>query len=145
VTPLGPFRFPYAIDRRWRSLLRLFGVEGPETAWVDLDGRTLTARFGRFGFATPITNLVSWQVEGPWRSVTAIGVRRSIRHADITFGGTSRGGIRIDFVEPIQLGWVRPPAIYLTVEDPVALGAALASLGVHGRDVRLEQGGDDVG
>ena len=119
-----------------RCVLRLFGVRGAEDAWVDLDDDTLTAKFGWFGAATPIANIASWRIEGPWKWITAIGVRRSFRHADITFGGSPAGGVRLDFREPIKVGPIKTPALYLTVEDLEGLGEALAARGIPGTDAR---------
>ena len=133
---MTPTRYPFRLGPRSAPLLRLFGVRGVENAYVDLDGTTFDARFGRFRITTPVTNIVSWQIEGPWRWLTAIGVRMSIRHRDLTFGGTPRGGVRVDFREPVKVGPLRPPALYVTVEDLVGLGAALTALGVPGRDLR---------
>lgn len=132
-------RFPIRLGERSRPLLRLFGVRGAENAYVDLDATTFEATFGRFRVSTPIANLASWQIEGPWRWITAIGVRRSIRHADLTFGGSPHGGVRVDFHDPPRIGPFHPPALYVTVDDLVGLGAALTALGVPGRDLR--QGG----
>jgi len=109
-------RFPLRVGRRSRPLLRLFGVRDGN-AWVDLGQDELVARFGRFVVRTPVADVVRWRIEGPWRWITAIGVRRSIRHGDITFGGTRRGGVRIDVRTPLRLGPFRPTALYVTVED----------------------------
>jgi hypothetical protein len=117
-------------------VLRLFGVRGPEHAWVDVDDDTLTARFGRFTATTPIANITSWRIEGPWLWITAIGVRRSFRHGDITFGGSPAGGVRIDFREPIRISALKVPALYLTVEDLEGLADALSARGIPGSDVR---------
>jgi len=119
-------------------VLRLFGAS-PERAWVDL-GDSLDARFGWSSMTTPIENCVRWSIEGPWRALTAIGVRMSIRHRDITFGGTPRGGVRVDFREPPRLGIFRPPAVYLTVEDLEGFAAALAERGIPGEDRRRPAG-----
>jgi len=129
-------RYPFRLGARSRPLLRLFGVRGVENAFVDLDPETFTARFGRFEVSTPLANLASWQIEGPWRWITAIGVRMSIRHRDLTFGGSSRGGVRVDFHDPVKVGPLVIPALYVTVEDVVGLGAALTALGISGRDLR---------
>ncbi len=121
------------------AVLWLFGVHGAEDAWVDITDDTLTAKFGWFTASTPIANIASWRIEGPWKWITAIGVRRSFRHADITFGGSPAGGVRLDFREPIKVGPVRTPAVYLTVEDLTALGEALAARGIPGRDARTRR------
>src|SRR5664279_5955762 len=76
--------FPMRVGRRSRPLLRLFGVRDAN-AFVDVDD-TFDARFGRFHVRTPLANVSSWRIEGPWLWITAIGVRVSIRHRDVTFG-----------------------------------------------------------
>lgn len=127
-------RFPIRLGRRSRPLLALFGVRDGN-AYVDL-GTNLDARFGFFRVTTPVTNIVAWRIEGPWRWITAIGVRRSVRHGDISFDGTHTGGVRVDFHEPIRLGPLRPPALYISVEDLAGFASALASLGIPGTDAR---------
>jgi hypothetical protein len=112
----------------------LFGVRG-DNAYVDL-GANVDARFGFFRVTTPVGNVASWRIEGPWRWITAIGVRRSFRHGDIAFDGTHTGGVRIDFREAVRFGPFRQTALYVTVEDLEGFAAALASLGVPGSDAR---------
>jgi hypothetical protein len=141
---MDPARFPFRLGRRSMPLLRLFGVRGVENAYVDLDASTFTARFGRFEVSTPVTDLVSWRIEGPWHWITAIGVRRSVRHADLTFGGSHRGGVRVDFRGRPPVGPFRIPALYVTVEDLEGLGAALSALGIPGEDARAAAGGRDT-
>jgi hypothetical protein len=128
-------RFPIRLGPRSRPLLRvLFGVQ-PENAWVDL-GEDIDAHFGRFAVRTPLANVAAWRIEGPWRWVTAIGVRRSVRHADVTFGGNHAGGVRLDFREPVAFRPFHIPALYVTVEDLDAFAAALAAHGIPGADAR---------
>jgi hypothetical protein len=132
-------RFPIRVGRRSRPMLRvLFGVRADDT-WIDLgdgpDG-TLEVQFGWSHFRTPLANVASWQIEGPWKWITAIGVRRSIRHGDMTFGGSPHGGVRIDFRVPVRWTAFRVPAIYVTADDLEGLAAALTRRGVAGRDVR---------
>ncbi len=131
---MSVIRFAIRLGARSQPLLRLFGAR-PDNSFVDL-GDELDARFGRFRVRTPITNIVSWRIEGPWHWITAIGVRRSIRHADVTFGGNHRGGVRVDFREPVTLSRLRVPALYVTVEDLEGLAAALAERGIPGEDAR---------
>ena len=129
-------RFPIRLGARSRPLLRLFGVRGPDDAWVDLGEDTLEARFGSSRAVTPISNITGWRIEGPWRWITAIGVRRSIRHGDLTFGGSPHGGVRLDFMEGVPVGPFHVPALYVTVDDLDGFGAALAERGIAGVDVR---------
>jgi len=132
-----PRRFPIRVGRRSRPVLRFFGVR-PGNAYVDLDG-DLDARFGFYRVRTPVSNLASWRIEGPWLGITAIGVRTSLRHRDVTFGGSHSGGVRVDFSEPVRFGFLRIPALYVTVEDLEGLAAALLERGIRGEDARKQR------
>jgi len=57
-------RFPIRVDRRYRWILRIFGVN-ESNAYVDL-GDALAARFGWSRVTTPVSNLTRWSIEGPW-------------------------------------------------------------------------------
>ena len=132
----GPTRrFPIRLGSRSRPILGLFGARD-ETAWLDLDRDELVARFGWSHARTPLSNIRSWRIEGPWRWITAIGLRRSIRHGDFTFGGNHRGGVRIDFHEPVRIAGLATPALYVTVADLGGLARALTELGIPGTDAR---------
>ena len=130
----APRRFPIRVERRYRSILRIFGVR-PGNAYVDL-GETVEARFGWAHVSTPVANITRWSIEGPWRAITALGVRMSIRHGDLTFGGSPVGGVRIDFRERVPYWRFRLPALYVTVEDLEGFGRALAARGIPGEDRR---------
>jgi hypothetical protein len=131
-----PQHFAIRLGRRSRPLLRLFGVHGPQDAWVELRDDELEAQFGRSHCVTPLENISGWRIEGPWLWITAIGVRMSLRHRDITFGGSPHGGVRMDFRERVRVGPVRVPALYVTVDDLEGFAAALAERGIPGVDAR---------
>jgi hypothetical protein len=128
-------RFPIRVESRYRLVLRLFGVRDGN-AWVELDETSIRSRFGWASMVTELANVERWAIEGPWRAITALGIRMSIRHRDITFAGTARGGVRLDFRRPIRFGVLRPPAFYLTVEDLEGFAAALGAHGIPGEDRR---------
>jgi hypothetical protein len=132
-------RFPIRVGRRSRLFLRIvFGVRA-DVSWIDLgdgpDGE-LEVRFGWSHFRTPVANIASWQIEGPFLWITAIGVRRSTRHGDVTFGGSPHGGVRIDFRTPVRWAIFHVPAIYVPADDLEALAADLGRRGFPGRDLR---------
>ena len=129
-------RFPIELGRRSRGLLRvIFGVK-PENAYVDL-GEEMDAHFGYGRFTTPVSNIRSWRIEGPWAWITAIGIRRGIRDGVFAFDGVRTGGVRVDFREPVPgLRIFRTPALYVTVEDLEGFTAALSARGIPGEDVR---------
>jgi hypothetical protein len=133
-------RFPIRLDPRFGWFLRIFGVRS-SNAYVDL-GEMLDARFGWSRITTPVSNCARWSIEGPWLALTALGVRRSVRGGDVTFGGSSHGGVRIDFRERPRYFFFRPPAIYVTVDDLEGFAAALAALGIPGEDKRRSTSGE---
>jgi len=129
-------RFPIRIGPRSRRCLRVaFGVTAGR-AWAEVTGAELVVRFGRFELRTPLANVASWRIEGPFRWITAIGVRRSIRHGDISFAGSPHGGVRVDVREPVRWGRLRVPAIYVGADDLDGFAATLAERGIPGEDAR---------
>jgi len=131
-----PTKYPIRIGSKSSPLLRVvFGVT-PDRAWASVDETTVTVRFGRFELTAPVVNVTKWRIEGPWRWVTAIGIRRSIRHADISFAGSPRGGVRLDLSTPVHWGPLSIPAIYAGVDDLEGFAAELARLGIPGEDAR---------
>ena len=131
-------RFQIRIGRRSRAVVRLFGAT-PATAYATL-GDELEIRFGRFSFRTPTTNLARWRIEGPFIWIKAIGVRRSVRHGDVSFCGDAHGAVRIDLGEPVRFGRFNVPAVWIGADDLDGLAAELARLGIPGEDARQRRG-----
>ena len=129
-------RFPMPIGPRSALVLRVLFGATPETAWAAIDDDAVSARFGRFSFSTPLANVERYRIEGPWRWITAIGVRMSIRHGDISFAGSPQGGVRLDFRERIKWRIFRVPAYYVAPADLAGFAAALAARGIPGEDAR---------
>jgi hypothetical protein len=129
-------RYPIRIGARSRLFLRIaFGVR-PDRAWVDVGDGVIRVQFGWFGVSAPIANARRWRIEGPWLWITAIGVRMSIRHRDLSFAGSPRGGVRVDFRPRVPYAFLRLPAIYYGVEDLEGFAAELTALGIPGEDAR---------
>jgi hypothetical protein len=129
-------RFPIRIGRRSAGALRfVFGVR-PESAWANVGDGRLVVRFGRAEFRTELANARRWRIEGPWQWITAIGIRMSIRHRDVSFAGSPHGGVRVDFVHPVRWGPFKVPAIYVGADDLEAFAAALSVAGIDGEDAR---------
>ncbi len=129
-------RFPIRIGARSRGFVRILFGATPETAWAEVDGDGLKARFGRFAFATLLDNIASWRIEGPFLWITAIGVRTSVRHRDRSFAGSPHGGVRMDFRVAVGSGPLAAPALYVGVDDLEGFAAALTALGIPGEDAR---------
>ena len=129
-------RYDIRIGDRSRLLLRvLFGVT-QDKAWVSIADGSITARFGWYEFRTPIENVRRWRIEGPWRWISAIGVRRGILRGDVSFAGSPRGGVRLDLRERVRWTIFRVPVFYAGVEDLEGFAAELAVLGIPGEDAR---------
>jgi len=140
-------RFPFAFDPLYRSVVVLFGVR-PATAWVEVSGGELRARFGPWRLATPLANVAGTEVTGPYRTLKTIGpAHLSLADRGLTFSTNSRRGLCIRFAEPVPgiepTGRLRHPALTVTVADVDGLAAALGggdSAGEAGVD-----GGPDGG
>jgi hypothetical protein len=133
-------RYPIRIGARSGLLLRIvFGVTA-ERAWAEITEGRIEVRFGRFAFTAPVSEVARWRIEGPWTWITAIGLRRSIRHGDISFAGSPRGGVRVDFRSPVRWHALHIPAAYYAVQDLEGFAAELAALGIPGEDGRTARG-----
>ena len=132
--PDGEEHFPIRIQAP--TILRLFGVRPGAKAMVTLTADTLDARFGWSHVRVPLADITSWDISGPWHPLTALGVRRSIRGGDLTFGGSAHGGVQVHFRVRPKVLIFRPPSLYLTVDDLLGLGAALRARGIPGEDLR---------
>ncbi len=139
ASPGGEERFPIRIQAPFGPLLRIFGVRPGDRAMVTLTADALEARFGWSSVRVPLADLTSWDISGPWRPLTALGVRRSLRGGDLTFGGSAHGGVQVHFRVRPKILVFRPPSLYLTVDDLEGLGAALTTRGIPGEDLRAPQ------
>lgn len=129
-------RFSIRVDDRFRLLLRLFAGATRDRAWATIGETEVAARLGWWEIRVPISNITRWRIEGPWNWITAVGVRRSVRGGDLSFSGSPRGGVRMDFAEPVKWTIFRVPALYLGVEDLEGFAAALTTRGIEGEDAR---------
>jgi hypothetical protein len=131
---LASERYPIKIGSKSRPLLFLFGVRAGN-AYVDL-ADDLDAHFGFYRMRTPLTNIESFRIEGPWAWITAIGVRRGIFKGDVSFDGVHTGGVRLNFRDRVKWGPLHVPALYVTVADMEEFAAALRARGIPGEDAR---------
>ena len=129
-----PERWPIRLGPRSKPVLLLFGAT-EANSYVDLDDQ-MRAHFGFFHMSTSVSNIESWRIEGPWSWFTAIGVRRGIFRADVSFDGNHKGGVRLDFRKPVKWGPLHPPTLYVTVADLEGFAAALTARDIPGEDAR---------
>jgi len=132
----APLVFPIRIQANLKPLLLVFGVHDDGRAVVRIADGTFQATFGRFGATTPLANIESWDITGPYRSIRAVGVRRTMGSHDLSFGGSAHGGLRVHFRKPVRAARLLNTELYVTVDQLVGLGAALAARGIPGKDLR---------
>lgn len=127
--------FPIRLHRWFWPILLPFGVR-PGAAWVRLEGGRVLVRFGFFRAETPLANIRSWDVTGPYQWWRAWGVRASVGKPELTFGGSAHGGVCLHLREPVRIARLDVRDLYFTVDDLEGLGRALADRGIPGRDLR---------
>jgi hypothetical protein len=122
-------RFEFSFAPAYRLAGRAFGI-APRSAWVEVGEETLSARFGPWRVSTPLTNVTSARVTGPyalWK--TAGPARLAITDRGLTFATNGDRGVLICFHTPIRgldpLGVLRHPELTVTVADVDRLAALL--------------------
>jgi hypothetical protein len=95
------------------------------------------ARFGPFKFRTALANIERWEISGPYRWYTAIGMRGTPGKPETTFGGSAHGGVALVLREPQEWNWFpKLREIYLTLDDLEGFAAELTARGIPGTDIR---------
>ena len=102
----------------------------PERAWVEVDAETLRAKFGPYGLETPLANVASAEVTGPyayWK--TAGPARLGVTDGGLTFATNGDRGVLITFREKVRskgpLTLLHHPELTVTVADVDGLAALL--------------------
>ena len=101
---------------------------------VVLTDTMFTVRFGPWLLHTPISNIASASMSGPYRWWKVIGpARLSLTDRGLTFATNDERGVCVQFNEPVPgmefTGTLRHPGLTVTVDDVRGLVAALH----HGR------------
>ena len=122
-------RFAFAFAPGYRPLARAFGIT-PASAWVDVGGKQLDARFGPWRVSTPLTNITEVAVTGPYAFLKTAGpARLAITDRGLTFATNGDRGVLVKFATPVRgldpLGLLRHPELTLTVADVDRLAAVL--------------------
>lgn len=127
--------FPFAVDPLFAVASRPFGVT-PGNALVEVHEDRLVARFGPWRVETPLANIASAEVTGPYAWFKVIGpAHLSVIDRGLTFATTNRRGVCLSFHEPVRgidpLGLIRHPGLTVTVAEPHVLAELLDRAG-HG-------------
>jgi hypothetical protein len=128
--------FPFRLDRSMRPILLLFGVTGHSRAWVRLESDRLVVRYGWWTTTIPLADIDWWDITGPYHWIRAVGARHTLLSTDMAFDGSARDGFRVHMTSKRGIAWVKADQLYVTVEDPMGLGAALTARGISGSDKR---------
>ena len=121
-------RFDFDFSSSWSVPLRLAGIS-PRTAWVVVGDGELAVHFGPWKLRTPLSNVLDASVTGPYRLLTGLGLRISLRDRGVTFSTTTAGGACVRFVEPVPaalpFGIAKHPGATMTVTRPEELVTAV--------------------
>lgn len=123
-------RFPFAFAPAHRIAALPFGVL-PATTWVEVDEKSLRARFGLWTLQTPRSNIDGVTVTRNYSFIRSAGpAHLSFADHGVTFATNGDAGVCVHFREPVRVldptGRLRHPGATFTVADPDGLVAALA-------------------
>lgn len=122
-------QFAFDFDPAHQLASLPFGVT-PATSFVRVTETDLWVRFGLWSVRTPLTNVIGYQLSGPYAFHRVAGpARLSFADKGLTFATNRRAGVCLEFAEPIKgidpLGLLRHPGLTLTVADREGFVAAL--------------------
>jgi hypothetical protein len=127
-------RLDFAFDPRYRRMLSFLGIR-PDVAWACV-GADLEVRFGRWHVITPVTNVSSASVAGPYVPARVLGPHLSLQDKGVTFGTNNERGVCLTFVEPVvgldPWGWLRHPNMTVTLANPDEAVEVFRRRGVKG-------------
>ena len=122
-------RFGFRFVPAYRRVARVFGVT-PRTAWVDVHGDAVEARFGPWHVRTALLNVMNVEVTGPYAFLKTAGpARLAVSDRGLTFATNGDRGVLITFRVPVPgiepLGLLRHPELTVTVADVDSLATLL--------------------
>lgn len=127
-------RLEFAFDPRFRRILAALGIR-PNVAWVCV-GADLEVRFGRWHVVTPMTNISSASVAGPYTAAKVLGPHLSLKDRGVTFGTNADRGVCLTFVDPVvgidPWGLWHHPNMTITVANPDEVVEVFRRGGVDG-------------
>ena len=110
--------YPFAPAPGWMRMLRLPRADDG----VCVDQSIIDVRFGPWRVTTPLSNVASVDVTGPYAAWKVLGARLSLADRGLTFGTTTRAGACLTFREPVTgiepTGLLRHPSLTVTVDQP---------------------------
>lgn len=128
---MTPQRFPFTFAPLYRVCGAMFGIT-PRTAYVEVDGASLKARFGPWVVHTNLANVAGTECGSDFSVPKTLGpARMSFADRGLTMATNSRRGVCVRFAMPVvgiePTGRVRHPALTVTVADCDGLVARLGN------------------
>jgi hypothetical protein len=128
---MKPQIFPFRFTPSYRLAALPFGIL-PGTAAVRVRDGELAVRFGPWRVRTPLANVTSTTVTGPFGFLKTAGpAHLSLADRGLTMATNGARGLCITFREPVPgiepTGILRHPALTVTVADYQGLAAVLAA------------------
>lgn len=122
-------QYRFEFEDRYRLPARAFGVT-EQSALVTVGATDFEARFGLWTVKTPLANVASVSITGPYAFLKTVGpARLSLSDRGITFATNSRRGVCLEFRKPVPglepAGLVKHPNLTVTVQDCNALAEQL--------------------
>lgn len=113
--------YRFAFEERYRLPGRVFGVTD-HSALVTVTATEVEAKFGRWTVRTPLVNVATVSVTGPYSFLKTAGpAHLSISDRGITFATNSQRGVCLEFRRPVPglepLGVIKHPNLTVTVQD----------------------------
>ena len=114
-------QYRFEFEDRYRLPARLFGIT-EQSAVVTVDATDVEARFGPWTVRTPLANVASVSITGPYAFVKTGGpAHLSVSDRGITFATNSRRGVCLEFRRPVRgiepAGVLKHPNLTVTVQD----------------------------
>ena len=122
-------QYRFEFEDRYRLPARLFGVT-ESSASVTVTATEVDATFGPWAVRTPLANVASVSVTGPYAFLKTAGpAHLSLSDRGITFATNSRRGVCLEFRRPVPgiepSGVLKHPNLTVTVQDCDALAEQL--------------------
>lgn len=122
---MAPERFEFAFAPSYKFPGRIFGVR-PATAWVEVSESELRARYGPWRVTTPLTNITSVAITGPYAYPKTAGpARLAFTDRGLSFTPNGDRGVLISFAVPVTgldpFGLLRHPELTVGVAEPERL------------------------
>jgi len=121
----GSRRFAFDFDPSYQRAARPFGVT-PGNSWVEVGDGCLQAHYGPWRVRTPLENISSLALTGPYRFIKTAGpARLGITDLGLTFASNGRAGVLIRFHRRVRgierHGIITHGELTVTVAEPQEL------------------------